>query len=206
MKLWYSTTSPFVRKTTAIAHYHHLQDKIELLKTSRSFDANSPHNKDNPLGKIPALQLDNGDWLYNSSTIAEYLDSIGSAPSLFNKNESYWKVQSLYALSEGILENLTSLMLPERMLRPKEEWWNARHTQIIERTDRTLNVIAEKLKYFGTELNIGTLYTVCMIDFLVFRSNVTSAEKYSVLPKLKEWSEKMNTLYPCLSETKPYIA
>ncbi|MFK5288830.1 hypothetical protein ACI3PG_12430, partial [Glaesserella parasuis] len=26
MRLWYSTTSPYVRKARAVAHYHNLQD------------------------------------------------------------------------------------------------------------------------------------------------------------------------------------
>ncbi|WP_373778335.1 glutathione S-transferase N-terminal domain-containing protein [Glaesserella sp.] len=205
MKLWYSTTSPFVRKVRAVAHYHHLQDQIELMLVTRAFSADSPHNQNNPLGRVPALQLDNGDWLCNSSVIAEYLDARGGQPTLFTKDERRWKVMALYALAEGVLENTVSALLPERMFRPENEWWISRHQQILERNERTLKVIAQDIKPFGTELNIGTLYTVCMIDFLLFRSNVTGADGYSAIPTLKEWSDKMNALYPCLEATKPVM-
>ncbi|WP_040976668.1 glutathione S-transferase N-terminal domain-containing protein [Necropsobacter massiliensis] len=205
MKLWYSTTSPFVRKVRAVAHYHHLQDRIELLLVTRPFLAQSPHNRDNPLGRVPALQLDNGDWLLNSSVIAEYLDSIGTAQSLFPKHAERWKVMELYALAEGVLENLTGLMLPERMFRPQQEWWLERHQQILHRNDRTLTLIEQQLKPFGTQLNIGTLYTVCLLDFLRFRHSVTGADNYRALPQLTQWADDMNAQYPCLATTKPVM-
>ncbi|MDH2997533.1 glutathione S-transferase [Pasteurellaceae bacterium LFhippo2] len=205
MKLWYSTTSPFVRKARAVAHYHNLQDQIELKLVTRAFSAEEAHNQDNPLGRIPALQLDNGDWLYNSSVIAEYLDSIGTEPTLFPKDKSRWKVMSLYSLAEGVLENTTTGLLPEKMFRPESEWWLSRHQQILKRNERTLKVIANELKQFGTELNIATLYTVCMVDFLLFRATLTGAENYSAITELKAWAEKMNDLYPCLKDTVPVM-
>ena len=206
MKLWYSTTSPFVRKVRAVAHYHQLQDQIELLLTKKAFAADSPHNQDNPLGRVPALQMNNGDWLYNSHSIAEYLDVIGTQKSLFPQDETRWKVAALYGLAEGVLENTASGLLAEKMFRPENEWWLTRHQQIIERNDRTLQLIAKQLGFFGTQLNIATLYTVCMIDFMQFRGELTEAARYSAMPQLQQWAEQMNGLYPCLADTKPYVA
>ena len=37
----------------------------------------------NPLGKIPALELDNGEALFDSPVICEYLDSIQDGATLF---------------------------------------------------------------------------------------------------------------------------
>lgn len=205
MKLWYSTTSPFVRKVRAVAHYHQLKDRITLCLVTRAFSADSPHNQVTPLGRVPALQCDNGEWLYNSQVIAEYLDDLGKQPTLFPHGEQRWKILSLYALAEGVLENLTGLVLPERMFRPESEWWLARHQQIEQRNARTLEMIAEAIQPFGTDLNIGTLYTVCLVDFLYFRENVTGAAHYPALQTLKPWAKKMNQLYPCLAETFPVL-
>lgn len=94
-----------------MAHYHQLQNQIELLLVTRAFSVDSPHNQDNPLGHVPALQLDNGEWLYDSSLIAEYLDDIGQQPTLFPKDEKRWQILKLYALAEGVLENLVGLVL-----------------------------------------------------------------------------------------------
>ena len=49
MKLWYSTTSPYVRKVLVTLKYQQLLDKTELIKIGSSFDASSPHNQANPL-------------------------------------------------------------------------------------------------------------------------------------------------------------
>lgn len=206
MKLWYSTTSPFVRQVRAVAHHHHLQDQIELLQTTKAFDPQSGQNQDNPLGKIPALQRDNGEWLYSSRLIAEYLDSLGHQAKLFPESEQRWSVLNLYALAEGILENTVAFMLPERMFRPETEWWKARHEQIIERNQRSLNVLATQLQAVGFELNIATLYMVCVIDFLNFRANVASTAEYSAMPVLNAWAKEMNQRYACLAETQPYQA
>lgn len=209
MKLWYSTTSPFVRKVRAVAQHHGLHTQIELLQTSKAFDPHSGQNDVNPLGKIPALQLDNGKWLFDSRLIAEYLDDFAAQQgktSLFPQGENRWEWLNLYILAEGILENTTALMLPERMFRPQAEWWTARHQQIIERNEKALNAVWQQVQAVGFELNIATLYTVCLIDFLNFRSNVTEASRYTALPQLSQWAEEMNQRYPCLMETKPYIS
>ena len=103
------------------------------------------------------------------------------------------------------MPNLLGLVLPEKMFRPENEWWLSRHQQVEERNERTLKLILEEIKPFGTTLNIGTLHTVCLIDFLLFRANVTGAEHYSAMQELKAWADKMNALYPCLAETKPVI-
>lgn len=66
-------------------------------------------------------------------------------------------------------------------------------------------MIATEVKQFGTELNIATLYTVCMIDFLLFRAALTGAENYSAMAELKEWAAQMNALYPCLKDTVPVM-
>ena len=91
------------------------------------------------------------------------------------------------------------------MFRPESEWWVSRHQQIEERNERSLRLIAQEIRQFGTELNIGTLYSVCLIDFLLFRANVTSAEKYSCMSELQQWADKMNSLYPSLCDTKPVM-
>lgn len=205
MKLWYSTTSPYVRKVRATAAHHGLDGQIELMKVGISFLPDAPQNRDNPLGRIPALQLDNGQWFYNSNVIAEYLDSIGKNSRLYPQDDSRWAVLNLHALAEGMLEN-TVAVIGEKMLRPENEWWTARHNQMHERNCRTAAVLAEHLQPFGTTLNIGTLYAACAVDFLLFRDNLTRASDIPNILTLKNWADEMNARYPCLAETKPYVS
>jgi glutathione S-transferase len=67
MKLFYSATSPFVRKCLVSAHELGLRDRLELVPA-----AAHPVTRDravvacNPLGKIPTLVTDEGAVLYDS--------------------------------------------------------------------------------------------------------------------------------------------
>ena len=114
------------------------------------------------------------------------------------------KFQS-HALAEGLLEN-TVAMIAEKMLRPENEWWTARHEQIKQRNARTVPVLAEHLQPFGTQLNIGTLFAVCAVDFLLFRDNLTGAAGLAGISELKAWADEMNALHPCLAATKPRVS
>lgn len=204
MKLWYSTTSAYVRKVRAVAAYHGLA--LEEMKISQaSFSEQAEHNQDNPLGRIPVLQTDEGEWLYSSNVIAEYLDALGQQPKLYPQDETRWAALNLHALAEGILDN-TVIVLADKMLRPEQEWWTVRHEQIKQRNARTFPVLLERIKPFGMQLNIGTLNAVCAIDFLDFRDALTEVSQSGHFAELKNWAAAMNQQYPWLAALKPFIS
>ena len=62
MKLFYSATSPYVRKVMVCAHELGLAGKIELLSTAVSpVETNATLAAENPLMKIPALPISYSD-------------------------------------------------------------------------------------------------------------------------------------------------
>ena len=84
MKLRHSPRSPFVRKVMVVAHEHGLADRIELVATSLSpLQGNDQLALENPLMKVPSLVTDNGEVLFDSPVICEYLDDMASGPKLF---------------------------------------------------------------------------------------------------------------------------
>lgn len=200
MKLWYSATSPYVRKVLATIKHHHLN--VELLKVpTTSFDHNSPHNRNNPLGRIPALEAEDGDWLFNSLLISEYLDSLGKSTRLFPV-ERRWQMLNLHALVDGIMEN-TMPMLAERMFRPENEWWTFRQQQVAERNQRSFAVLEQKLKQWNEQLNIATITAVCLIDWWQVRQEKLGFDLPAHFPELAEWAEKMNGKHLILAQTRP---
>ena len=77
MKLHWSPRSPYVRKVMVVAHELGLADRIETVRTV--VGGTTPHRelmRENPLGKIPTLVLEDGTILYNSPVICEYLDTL----------------------------------------------------------------------------------------------------------------------------------
>lgn len=205
MKLWYSTTSPFARKAVIVMKHHQLEDKIEQLRTTAAFDPNSPHNQDNPLGRVPALQRNCGRWLFGSLLICEYLDNKGAQATLFPKEgKARWNVLALHNLVDGIMEN-TMPMIAEKMLRPENEWWTARHDQLMARNERTFAQLETALVEFGIEFNIGTLTAVCLIDWWQFRVEKIGYDLAKNHQNLTAWAETMNSKYPALAETIPSV-
>ena len=73
MKLYSNAASPFARKCRVIAH--ELELKLEEIRTLPMQDPE--FRRINPLGKIPALVLDDGSVLIDSPVICEYLNHIG---------------------------------------------------------------------------------------------------------------------------------
>ena len=70
-----SPTSPFVRKVRIAIGLLGFDGKIEVRETDLN-DAGDSIRKQNPLGKIPALLLDDGTVYYDSRVILEYLDQL----------------------------------------------------------------------------------------------------------------------------------
>src|SRR6266550_2988364 len=68
-----SPPSPFGRKVKIAAALLGLDKEITIEKADTT-DASDTIRKQNPLGKIPALILEDGTVLYDSPVILEYLD------------------------------------------------------------------------------------------------------------------------------------
>jgi glutathione S-transferase len=84
MKLYWSTRSPYARKVMVFAHEVGLAGRIETVKTLVSMTApNRELMHVNPLAKIPTLVADDGQVLFDSSVICEYLDSLHGGAKLF---------------------------------------------------------------------------------------------------------------------------
>ncbi len=99
MKLYGNPLSPFARKACVIAHALGLTlEVIDILPLS-----DEGFRKINPLGKIPALTLDDGTVVIDSRVICEYLDHLGGA-KFFPRESSRWKALTLQSLGDGVGE------------------------------------------------------------------------------------------------------
>src|SRR5882724_4287223 len=89
MRLYWSSRSPFVRKAMIAAHETGVAPRIETIRVEVSATRlNADVMAHNPLNKIPTLVLENGDTLFDSRVICEYLDSLNAGPKLFPSNSS----------------------------------------------------------------------------------------------------------------------
>src|SRR6188768_3328029 len=84
MTLHWSPRSPYVRKVMIAAHEMGLADRLQIVRTI--VGGTAPHlelMRENPLGKIPTLVLDDGTVIYDSPVIIEYLDTLHAGPKLY---------------------------------------------------------------------------------------------------------------------------
>jgi len=75
----------------------------------------------NPLGKVPALQLDDGEPFYGGLLACEYLDSLRTdGKTLFPTSERKWEAKRQMMLGDGLFDATTLL----RVLswKDKEKW------------------------------------------------------------------------------------
>ena len=141
MKLIASLTSPYARKVRIV-----LQEKrIECaLVIDVPWDADTEVPSFNPLGKVPALVLDDGSTLFDSRVIVEYLDHISPVSQLIPKeHRQAVAVKRWEALADGICDAAAACFLErKRPTRQQSADWLTRH---LAKVERGLQMLSEEL-------------------------------------------------------------
>lgn len=167
MKLRFSATSPYVRKVMATAHETGLESRIERVPAA-VWAPDTDIAKHNPLGKVPALITGEGEVLYDSPVICEYLDSLHKGPKLFPAaGTARWKTLKLQALADGILDAAILRRLEgQRPPAQRSQAWLARQTASVKRGMDALEAEAAR---WGDALTIGQIAAGCACGYLDFR-------------------------------------
>ena len=84
MKMLYTKRSPYARKARVVA----LEKNISLELIDEDLQKKSQRLLEaNPLGKVPTLILDNGNTIFDSSVICQYLDSLNETPKMIPQKD-----------------------------------------------------------------------------------------------------------------------
>lgn len=208
MKLYTSPPSPFVRKVRVLAHELGLADRLVLEDVALSPVApDAALIAKNPLGKIPALELDDGTTLFDSRVICEYLASIAPNEAIApSAGPARFAALRLEAAADGALD-AGLLMRYELLLRPEErrfeDWIAAQGDKVL----RTLAWIEGEVPRFGAALDRGQIAVACMLGWLAFRKPllehpVTPRELRQAAPIAMAWFDKVSER-PSLRATEP---
>jgi glutathione S-transferase len=102
MKLLYTVNSPYARKVRIVAIEKHIDVTLQEVNLS---DPECPVKNHNPLGKVPVLILNDGDSLYDSRVIVEYLDFHTPVARLISQDHSAKiRVRRWEALADGVCD------------------------------------------------------------------------------------------------------
>ena len=195
MKLYSNAASPFARKCRVIAL--ELGIKLEEIRTLPMQDPE--FRKINPLGKIPALVLDDGSTLIDSPVICEYLNHAGGgkffpADTIWKAASGRWKALGLAALGDGLSDAAVAWVILGRE-NPVPEVARQRQMQAVL---ATLDVL-ERVK-FATDPTIGEITVACAIGYVEFR--MPDLDWKSSRPNLSAWYEKFREC-PSMKATAP---
>jgi len=200
MKLYYSATSPYVRKVMVLLHETGQLNDVTLHESSGTpiTPAEGLPAK-NPLSKVPALERPDGPALYDSRVICAYLDDRGSA-GLYPDGPRRWDTLTLEATADGILDAALA-MTYEARLRPEEiRWqpWVDGQWAKISRACAALNT--RWMSHLAGPLDMGQIAVACALGYVDFRHDKRGWRKEN--DALSDWYANFSTR-PSMAATAP---
>lgn len=198
MQLFYSPTSPYARKCRVVARERGLMAEIEEVACNPM--ENPPElQRSNPLGKVPALILDDGTAMFDSPVIAEYLDGLGNAPALIPAaGAPRFKVLVAAALGQGVTDAAYNTTMearrPEAQQSPEAvERWRAAMR-------RGLDHMTDHLQGLPGDLTLGHIACGVALGYLDLRHGYLDWRDGRA--DLAAWFEEFKAR-PAMRETDP---
>ncbi len=167
MKLIYSNTSPYSRKVRMVVIEKGLDEQVEMVACNPFNDAAMLKDA-NPLAKVPVLILDEGNALYDSPVICEYLDTLLPNTCLIPKTGPLrWEVLRWQALADGILDSAYNVVMEQRRAEHEQSsyWlvrWQTGIKQALDEADARIQTLPETI-------NLAHLAIISALGYLDFR-------------------------------------
>lgn len=166
VKLIIATPSPFARKARvallekAIAHEVLVQNPWQA------------QIAENPLGKVPALLLDDGRVVHDSSVIVEYLETLGAPPALIPAEPRRRVLhKQVEALADGLCDAVVLIVLERaRPAQMQSADWVARQAKKVRGGLAALERLFElEVSLAAEEIGLAQIATGCALGYLDVR-------------------------------------
>jgi len=190
--------SPFVRKVRIAISLLGFDAETDVRET----DLNAPDDPirvQNPLGKIPALIIEDGTVYYDSRVILEYLDTrAGGGRIIPREPKARFEVLRLQALCDGILD-AGVLLVYEGRYRPPEmkvQVWVDRQTDKVRRAMAVLEASPPVLTPLP---DVGQIALACVLGYGDLRFGGEWRKHY---PRLVAWHDTFAAQVPAFGATR----
>lgn len=166
MKLLYTPIKGYVHTVEAVLNYTGLREAVTPVPT-KPFEADNPLVGVNPLGKVPTLLLESGEYLAGGPVIYEYLDSLHRRRKLFPAKgpQRFTSLRQAW-MADGLFDTFVLIIV---------ESWLPREQQRTEYIARCFNKIVAILDQIERDvpsysrLDIGQVRTVGALQFLLLK-------------------------------------
>ena len=187
MKLIGTPTSPYTRKARVVL----AEKRIDYdFVVDPPYDPQTGVPAVNPLGKVPVLVLDDGNTIFDSRVIVEYLDSASPVTKLLPEDtRPRIQTRRWEALADGCTDAVQAIVMEKR--RPQElqyAAWLERQQDKIGRALQTMSDdLASRTWCCGDFFNLSDIAVGCCLGFLDLRlPGVAWRETYPNLARLAE--------------------
>jgi len=204
-----SPASPFVRKVTIAAAVLGLDREIAV-ELADPVDPADTVRQQNPLGKIPALVLDDGGGtppmleagtvLFDSRVILEYLDHRAGGGRIIPKDAgARFAALRLQALADGLMD-ASILLVYEGRWRPAEKHEPKWVDHQAGKVARTLAALEAAPPGLDAPPTVGQIALACALGYRDFRFAGTWRKDH---PRLVAWLDNFAARVPVFNASKP---
>ncbi len=185
MKLYGGASSPYVRKCRVAARELGMIDQLEETPLpTYGADPNTPLAAMNPAVRVPTLELNNGEYLYDSRIILRYLNEAASG-SLYPAGD--WAMQRRESQAEGMID--AALLSRGEVTRPQELQSEAFMALQARKIDNSLDALEREVGRLQG-LDAAAIGTGCALGYLDFRFADWGWRDHH--PALAKWFETFN--------------
>lgn len=200
MQLFDNPASPFCRKVRVLLHETGQVGDVTLAYAiGHPLAPEHMPTGENPLGKIPALKLDDGRVLFDSRVICRFLDSRTGA-GFYPPEPQLWDTLTLEAMADGMMDAAV-LIVYEARCRPEDmrstDWVEAQWVKIVRALDTLEGPRGARL---DAPLDMGQVALACALGYLDFRH--PGRDWRAGRPRLTEWFAAMSAR-DSMRETQP---
>jgi len=169
MKLIIARPSPYARKA-----------RIALLEKGIPFETVVenpwlPETKvpaANPLGKVPALILDDGSVVHDSKVIIEYLETLPALPALVPA-EPRLRVahKQIEAIADGVCDAVVLITLENARPLPlrSADWIERQRNKVVAAIAELSRLLGDRDWFTDAGFGLAEIATVCALDYIDLR-------------------------------------
>jgi glutathione S-transferase len=194
-----AVASPFVRKVRIAAGILGLDSRIKL-EPADTTNASDTVREQNPLGKIPALVLDDGMVLFDSRVILDYLDHVAGGGRIVPADpKARFAALRLQALADGLMDASILLVYEGRWrdAAKHEPKWVEHQAGKVARALASLEAAPPALT---ATPDVGQITLACALGYRDFRFDGTWRKDH---PRLVAWLDAFAAAVPAFAATKP---
>ncbi|MGF1643212.1 MAG: glutathione S-transferase N-terminal domain-containing protein [Thiotrichales bacterium] len=183
MQLFISPTSPYVRKVRVTAHEKGLSDALTTTRCNAYAD-DPALLAANPLSRVPTLVTDDGEALYDSPVICEWLDRQRAEPCLIPVDGApRWRVLRGQALADGVMDDAVATVL--KLRRPETQCDATAIERHLAAVQRAIPAMERERAHWPGACSLAHIATACALTYLDFR--LPNLDWRTHAPDLQVW-------------------